>query len=87
MTLRKSLSVVLAIDLFESRAGSTPQRRALVFGAERLTYGDLDRRANQLVHWLVPGVTPSPLPDAYYSGTPARKVFPPLLRIHIPERR
>jgi amino acid adenylation domain-containing protein len=52
MTLRESLSVVSTIDLFESRAGSTPERWALVFGAERLAYGDLDRRANRLAHWL-----------------------------------
>jgi len=39
-------------DLFETWASRRPQRIALVSGAERVTYGELNRRANQLAHYL-----------------------------------
>ncbi|HST59834.1 MAG TPA: condensation domain-containing protein, partial [Longimicrobium sp.] len=38
--------------LFEAQAGRTPDAVALVWGAEELTYRELDARANQLAHHL-----------------------------------
>jgi amino acid adenylation domain-containing protein len=49
-------------QLFESQVERTPEATALVFGNERLTYRDLNRRANQLAHHLVSlGVRPDVL--------------------------
>ncbi|AUX42315.1 peptide synthetase [Sorangium cellulosum] len=39
-------------QLFEAQAARTPEQVALVFGSERLTYAELNRRANQLAHHL-----------------------------------
>ena len=39
-------------ELFEEQAARNPQRIALVCGDQRLTYGDLDHRANQVAHLL-----------------------------------
>ena len=39
-------------DLFETWASRAPEKIALAFGAERLTYEELNRRANQLAHHL-----------------------------------
>ena len=39
-------------DLFEIVADAVPGREALVCGAARLSYADLDRRANRLAHYL-----------------------------------
>ncbi len=39
-------------DLFESVADTVPDQTALVSGARRLTYSQLDRRANRLAHYL-----------------------------------
>ncbi len=39
-------------ELFEQQAQLTPQATALVFGAEQLSYEELDQRANQLAHRL-----------------------------------
>jgi amino acid adenylation domain-containing protein/non-ribosomal peptide synthase protein (TIGR01720 family) len=39
-------------QLFEGQAERTPDRVALVFAEEQLTYGELNRRANQLAHHL-----------------------------------
>ena len=38
--------------LFEDQAAQTPQAVAVAAGTEQLTYGELDRRANQLAHHL-----------------------------------
>jgi amino acid adenylation domain-containing protein/non-ribosomal peptide synthase protein (TIGR01720 family) len=38
--------------LFERWAVETPEAEALVFGQERLTYGEVEARANQLAHHL-----------------------------------
>ncbi|MDB4951688.1 MAG: non-ribosomal peptide synthetase [Gemmatimonadetes bacterium] len=42
-----------AHDLFEAQAAAAPHAPALVFGPDTLTYGELDRAANQLAHHLV----------------------------------
>jgi surfactin family lipopeptide synthetase A len=48
--------------LFESQVERTPEATAVVFGNERLTYRELNRRANQLAHYLVSlGVGPDVL--------------------------
>ncbi len=48
--------------LFESQVERTPEATAVVFGNERLTYQELNRRANQLAHHLVSlGVGPDVL--------------------------
>ena len=47
---------------FETQAGQTPDRVALAFGRQTLSYGELNRRANQLAHHLrVLGVGPNVL--------------------------
>ncbi|HST57598.1 MAG TPA: amino acid adenylation domain-containing protein, partial [Longimicrobium sp.] len=46
-------------QLFQAQAGRTPNAVALVWGAEELTYRELDARANRLAHHLVAlGVRP-----------------------------
>ncbi|HEU4711739.1 MAG TPA: amino acid adenylation domain-containing protein [Pyrinomonadaceae bacterium] len=40
-------------DLFETWATRTPDKTALAFGDERLSYDELNRRANQLAHHLI----------------------------------
>ncbi len=39
-------------ELFEQQAAGTPKAEALVCGGDRLTYEELNRRANQLAHHL-----------------------------------
>jgi amino acid adenylation domain-containing protein len=39
-------------QLFEAQVGRMPETLAVVSGEERLTYADLNRRANQLAHYL-----------------------------------
>jgi amino acid adenylation domain-containing protein len=39
-------------QLFEAQAECTPEAIAVVFGEERVTYAELNRRANQLGHYL-----------------------------------
>jgi amino acid adenylation domain-containing protein len=39
-------------ELFTEQAGRTPEAVAVVMGDQRLTYADLDRRSNQLAHYL-----------------------------------
>jgi amino acid adenylation domain-containing protein len=51
-TARGAGSPSCAHHLFEQRAAAQPETTALVFGDERLTYGELNRRANQLAHYL-----------------------------------
>ncbi|OQX08972.1 MAG: hypothetical protein BWK80_47525, partial [Desulfobacteraceae bacterium IS3] len=40
-------------ELFEEQARHTPDRIAAVFGAEKITYGELNRRANRLANILI----------------------------------
>ena len=42
----------LLSDLVAAQVARTPEAVAVVFGAERLTYRELDARANQLAHYL-----------------------------------
>src|SRR5215470_11203764 len=39
-------------ELFEAQVQRTPDSIALVFGGEQITYGELNRRSNQLAHFL-----------------------------------
>ena len=39
-------------QLFEAQAARRPERLAAVCGGVTLTYGELNRRANQVAHWL-----------------------------------
>src|SRR5262249_44531352 len=39
-------------ELFSERAGRTPERMALISGVQQLSYGELNRRANQLGNYL-----------------------------------
>jgi amino acid adenylation domain-containing protein len=39
-------------ELFEQQVERTPAATAVIFGAEELSYNDLNRRANQLAHYL-----------------------------------
>ncbi len=41
------------VDLFERQVESTPNNIAVVFENEHLTYGELNRKANQLAHHLL----------------------------------
>ena len=48
--------------LFEVHAAGRPDAVALIFGDQRLTYGELDARANRLAHYLISrGVGPEVL--------------------------
>jgi amino acid adenylation domain-containing protein len=49
-------------QLFEAQAARNPNTKAVVFGSESLTYGQLERRANQLANHLIGlGATPDSL--------------------------
>jgi non-ribosomal peptide synthetase component F len=46
-------------ELFEAQVKRTPEATAVVFGEERVSYGELNRRANRLAHYLrTKGVKP-----------------------------
>ncbi|WP_241566832.1 non-ribosomal peptide synthetase [Hahella sp. KA22] len=49
-------------ELFEAQAAKSPQAVAVVFADDALTYDELNRRANQLAHYLIEqGVKPDSL--------------------------
>src|SRR5882757_1901740 len=66
MQLQRNLA-----DVFEVVVDAVPDREALVCGDRRLTYADLDERANRLAHHLaLAGVGPGDHVAAYlYNGT------------------
>src|SRR5205085_12613633 len=39
-------------ELFEAQVKRTPEATAVVFGSERVSYDELNRRANRLAHYL-----------------------------------
>ena len=41
------------VDLFEQQVSKTPNDIAVVFGEQRLTYWQLNQKANQLAHYLI----------------------------------
>ena len=45
-------SIALVHEQFESQVARTPEEIAITFGAEQLTYAELNARANQLAHFL-----------------------------------
>jgi amino acid adenylation domain-containing protein/thioester reductase-like protein len=58
-------------QLFEEQAAKTPDRIAVVFENERLTYTELNTRANQLAHYLQTlGVKPEILVGIYLERSP-----------------
>ena len=59
-------------DLFEHVADRVPDRTALIIGDERLTYGELDRRATQVAHRFASlGLEPGDHVGIYaYNGMP-----------------
>ena len=48
----ENMRVLCLHELFEEQVERTPEAVALSFENERLTYGELNRRANQLAHYL-----------------------------------
>src|SRR6185369_17992311 len=45
-------TLTFVYEQFEAQAAKTPDSVAVVFGADQLTYGELNARANQLAHAL-----------------------------------
>ncbi|HVR99263.1 MAG TPA: amino acid adenylation domain-containing protein [Thermoanaerobaculia bacterium] len=45
-------------EIFERQAASTPLASALIFGADEVSYGELNRRANRLAHRLLQSAAP-----------------------------
>ncbi len=65
-TQREYPQDVCVHQLFEQQVQRTPEAVALVFGEETLTYIELDRRANQLAHYLRRlGIGPNDLVGLY----------------------
>ncbi|WP_443047994.1 amino acid adenylation domain-containing protein, partial [Streptomyces sp. H39-S7] len=56
------LSPVTIVELFEAQVGRSPESVAVAFGAEAVSYGELNGRANRLARWLIgQGVGPERL--------------------------
>ncbi|MCZ4123115.1 amino acid adenylation domain-containing protein [Streptomyces sp. H39-S7] len=53
---------VTIVELFEAQVGRSPESVAVAFGAEAVSYGELNGRANRLARWLIgQGVGPERL--------------------------
>lgn len=50
--LKEEFSGQIAIDLFEKQVQQCPDRFALIMGNKKMTYVELDRKANSLAHML-----------------------------------
>jgi amino acid adenylation domain-containing protein len=62
-------------SFFEERAIQSPEQLAVVSAAGSLTYGELERRANHLAHWLLAnGVVPGDNVGVCFERTPALPV-------------
>ncbi len=58
-------------EFFEAQAVRTPDAIAVVFEDEHLTYGELDRQANRLAHYLIRrGVKPEVLVGVFLERSP-----------------
>ncbi|HLM58539.1 MAG TPA: amino acid adenylation domain-containing protein [Pyrinomonadaceae bacterium] len=58
-------------ELFEAQAGRTPGAIALIFGERRITYGELNARANRTAHFLrSSGVGPEAVVGLYLERSP-----------------
>jgi amino acid adenylation domain-containing protein len=56
------------VEMFEAHAQQTPDATALIDGAERITYGELNARANQLAHLLTArGIGPESIVATTYA--------------------
>ena len=56
---------------FERRAAADPEAPAVIFAGERISYGELNRRANRLAHQLIAlGVGPGTLVAVHLERTP-----------------
>jgi len=53
VTAQAISSIACAHHLFEQQAAQTPDTTALIFGSEHMSYGELNRRANQVAHYLL----------------------------------
>ncbi len=58
-------------DFFEASAGRVPEATALVCGMDRISYGELNARANQIAHYLMElGAAPDVLVGVFLERTP-----------------
>jgi 3-oxocholest-4-en-26-oate---CoA ligase len=58
-------------DIWEAVAARVPEREAVVCGERRLTYAELESRANRLAHWLAAkGVQPGQHVGLYLTNSP-----------------
>jgi len=70
-TLAKQADAVYFPQLFEAQVARTPDNVALLFEGQRLTYRELNRRANQLAHYMsAQGVGPEVCVGLYLERSP-----------------
>ena len=49
----RAATTTTLVELFEAQVERTPEAVALSFGQQRLSYAELNRRANRLAHYLM----------------------------------